>query len=305
MIYVRNITDIEDKIIEKALEEGVDYGVVAKRNSFLFQEAYSNLNCLEPDFEPKATEYIDEIIELIKLLLDKGFAYETSSGVYFEVKKYTKYMELSNRDLDEGISGDTNELKEDKLSMEDFALWKKAKEGEPYWKSSWGNGRPGWHIECSAMAYSILGDEIDLHCGGNDLIFPHHENEIAQSQAGYGMRSFSKFWLHNGMMQLGGEKMAKSTGNVKSLSEYISSYGGDTIRFFYLRSHYRSPQDFSEELLEESRSTLNRIRKFVGKVDSQEIDSVLMEKFQAIMNDDLNTPKVIALLLSLAGDQIC
>ena len=301
--YVRNITDIDDKIIEKAREENVSYDVIANRNSLLFKKTYKDLNCLDPDFEPEATKYINEILELIKALVDKGFAYETSSGVYFEVKKYSNYMELSNRDIEEALSGDRANQEEDKKANEDFALWKKAKEGEPYWDSIWGNGRPGWHIECSAMASTILGDEIDIHCGGNDLIFPHHENEIAQSQAGYGVKKFSEFWLHNGMLQLEGEKMAKSIGNTKSLSDYIRIYGGDVVRFFFLRSHYRSPQDFSEELLKESSSTLNRIKKFVGEERDTEIDSNLMEKFNSIMDDDLNTPKAIALLFESMNDK--
>ena len=301
--YVRNITDIDDKIIEKAREENVSYDVIANRNSLLFKKTYKDLNCLDPDFEPEATKYINEILELIKALVDKGFAYETSSGVYFEVKKYSNYMELSNRDIEEALSGDRANQEEEKMASEDFALWKKAKEGEPYWESIWGNGRPGWHIECSAMASTILGDEIDIHCGGNDLIFPHHENEIAQSQAGYGVKKFSEFWLHNGMLQLEGEKMAKSIGNTKSLSDYIRIYGGDVVRFFFLRSHYRSPQDFSEELLKESSSTLNRIKKFVGEERDTEIDSNLMEKFNSIMDDDLNTPKAIALLFESMNDK--
>ena len=301
--YVRNITDIDDKIIEKAREENVSYDVIANRNSLLFKKTYKDLNCLDPDFEPEATKYINEILELIKALVDKGFAYETSSGVYFEVKKYSNYMELSNRDIEEALSGDRANQEEEKMASEDFALWKKAKEGEPYWDSIWGNGRPGWHIECSAMASTILGDEIDIHCGGNDLIFPHHENEIAQSQAGYGVKKFSEFWLHNGMLQLEGEKMAKSTGNIKSLSDYIRIYGGDVVRFFFLRSHYRSPQDFSEELLKESSSTLNRIKKFVREERDTEIDSNLMEKFNSIMDDDLNTPKAIALIFESMNDK--
>ena len=301
--YVRNITDIDDKIIEKAREENVSYDVIANRNSLLFKKTYKDLNCLDPDFEPEATKYINEILELIKALVDKGFAYETSSGVYFEVKKYSNYMELSNRDIEEALSGDRANQEEEKMASEDFALWKKAKEGEPYWDSIWGNGRPGWHIECSAMASTILGDEIDIHCGGNDLIFPHHENEIAQSQAGYGVKKFSEFWLHNGMLQLEGEKMAKSIGNTKSLSDYIRIYGGDVVRFFFLRSHYRSPQDFSEELLKESSSTLNRIKKFVREERDTEIDSNLMEKFNSIMDDDLNTPKAIALIFESMNDK--
>ena len=300
--YVRNITDIEDKIIDKALEEGTGFEEISKRNSLIFKKTYADLNCLEPDFEPEATKYIGEILNLIDLLVDKGYAYHSPSGVYFSVKKYSRYMELSNRKVDDTVSGERINLEEDKESKEDFALWKSSKEGEPYWESKWGNGRPGWHIECSAMVASILGTEIDIHCGGNDLIFPHHENEIAQSQAGYDVETFSNFWLHNGMLQLAGEKMAKSTGHVKPLLEYIEIYGGEVIRFFYLRSHYRSPQEFSEELLKESRTTLNRIKYFVGNNITEEIDHNLIEKFNLIMGDDLNTPKAIALIFNIIKD---
>ena len=300
--YVRNITDIEDKIIDKALEEGIGFEEISKRNSLIFKKTYADLNCLEPDFEPEATKYIGEILNLIDLLVDKGYAYHSPSGVYFSVKKYSRYMELSNRKVDDTVSGERINLEEDKESKEDFALWKSSKEGEPYWESKWGNGRPGWHIECSAMVASILGTEIDIHCGGNDLIFPHHENEIAQSQAGYDVETFSNFWLHNGMLQLAGEKMAKSTGHVKPLLEYIEIYGGEVIRFFYLRSHYRSPQEFSEELLKESRTTLNRIKYFVGNNITEEIDHNLIEKFNLIMDDDLNTPKAIALIFNIIKD---
>ncbi len=300
--YVRNITDIEDKIIDKALEENIGFEEISKRNSLIFKTTYADLNCLEPDFEPEATKYIGEILNLIDLLVDKGYAYHSPSGVYFSVNKYSRYMELSNRKLDDTVSGERINLEEDKESKEDFALWKSSKEGEPYWESKWGNGRPGWHIECSAMVASILGTEIDIHCGGNDLIFPHHENEIAQSQAGYDVETFSKFWLHNGMLQLAGEKMAKSTGHVKPLLEYIEIYGGEVIRFYYLRSHYRSPQEFSEELLKESRTTLNRIKYFVGNNITEEIDHNLIEKFNLIMDDDINTPKAIALIFNIIKD---
>jgi len=294
--YVRNITDIDDKIIEKAVEEGINYKEISKRNSSIYRKTYLDLNCLEPDFEPEATKYIGEILNLISLLVDKGYAYATSSGVYFSVKKYPEYMELSKRKLEDTLSGERIEIAEDKRLNEDFALWKEAKEGEPYWESEWGRGRPGWHIECSAMASSILGPEIDIHCGGNDLIFPHHENEIAQSQAGYGVKRFSHFWLHNGMLQLSGEKMAKSTGHIKPLLEYINIYGGDVVRFFFIRSHYRGPQEFTEDLLKESRSTLNRIRNFVGLDSSEDIDLKMVSKFNSIMDNDLNTPKAIALI---------
>ena len=296
VLYVRNVTDIDDKIIAKAKEEGVDYKVVVEKNSKLFHESFTSLNCLAPDFEPKATEHIEEIIDLISKLLEKDYAYLTNSGVYFDVEKYPRYMELSRRNIEEAIAGERIPVDENKKSKEDFALWKIAKDGEPYWNSPWGKGRPGWHIECSAMAKTILGLEIDIHCGGNDLIFPHHENEIAQSQAGYGIKTFSRLWLHNGMLRLDGKKMSKSTGHVKSLSEYIDIYGGEVIRFFFLRSHYRSPQEFSEELLKETQVTLSNIKEVLIDSQKAEPDKEIIEKFNTIMKDDLNTPKVIALI---------
>ena len=291
--FARNITDIEDKIIERALEEGITTKDLAERVTKEFQDAYSSLNCLPPDYEPKATETIDHIINLIEVLIENGYAYATQSGVYFEVAKYEDYLKLSGRNKDEVISGIRVDLESDKKNTEDFALWKISKENEPSWNSPWGDGRPGWHIECSAMIDKIFDSGIDIHCGGNDLIFPHNENELAQSSAAFENQEFVKYWLHNGMINLSGQKMSKSEGNIKLLNEYIDKFGGNVIRFFFLRSHYRKPQEFSEGLLEESKTTFKRIQEFTSSVEANASDLSIIETFKNSMNDDLNTPKFL------------
>ena len=291
--FVRNITDIEDKIIEKAAEEGITTKELADRVTKEFQDAYSGLNCLQPDNEPKATETIDHIINLIDKLIENGHAYATQSGVYFEVDKSKDYLKLSGRNKDEVISGTRIDLEPDKKNTEDFALWKISQENEPSWNSPWGDGRPGWHIECSAMIDKIFNSGIDIHCGGNDLIFPHHENELAQSSAAFENQEFAKYWLHNGMINLSGQKMSKSEGNIKLLNEYIDKFGGNIIRFFFLRSHYRKPQEFSEDLLEESKTTFKRIQELTSSVVADASDLSIIETFKNSMNDDLNTPKFL------------
>jgi len=291
--FARNITDIEDKIIERAVEEGITTKELAERVTKEFQDAYSSLNCLPPDYEPKATETIDHIINLIEVLIENGYAYATQSGVYFEVAKYEDYLKLSGRNKDEVISGIRVDLESDKKNTEDFALWKISKENEPSWNSPWGDGRPGWHIECSAMIDKIFDSGIDIHCGGNDLIFPHNENELAQSSAAFENQEFVKYWLHNGMINLSGQKMSKSEGNIKLLNEYIDKFGGNVIRFFFLRSHYRKPQEFSEDLLEESKTTFKRIQDFTSSVEANASDLSIIETFKNSMNDDLNTPKFL------------
>jgi len=291
--FVRNITDIEDKIIERAAEEGITTKELADRVTKEFQDAYKDLNCLPPDNEPKATETIDHIINFIEILIENGYAYATQSGVYFEVTKFQDYLKLSGRNKDEVISGTRVDLESDKKNTEDFALWKISKENEPSWNSPWGDGRPGWHIECSAMIDKIFDSGIDIHCGGNDLIFPHHENELAQSSAAFENQLFVKYWLHNGMINLSGQKMSKSEGNIKLLNEYIDKFGGNIIRFFFLRSHYRKPQEFSESLLEESKTTFKRIQDFTSGVQANISDLSLIETFKNSMNDDLNTPKFL------------
>ena len=293
VLFVRNITDIDDKIISKSSEQGIEFQELANKVMTEFGDVYSSLNCLTPDKEPKATEYIDEIKEYITQILNKDMAYISESGVYFETSNFTDYLKLSGRKLDEVISGTRVELQDDKNAPEDFALWKFAKEGEPYWDSDWGKGRPGWHIECSAMINALLGEEIDFHCGGNDLIFPHHENELAQSKAAKPNKNFVKYWLHNGMINLSGKKMSKSEGNVKILKDYIDEYSGDVMRFYFLRAQYRSPQEFTEDLLIESRTTFKKISEFVEESKSAPIDKNLLDIFEACMGDDLNTPKLI------------
>ena len=291
--FVRNITDIEDKIIERAVEEGITTQELANRVTKEFQDAYLSLNCLPPTTEPKATETIDHIINFIEILIENEYAYATQSGVYFEVSKFKDYLQLSGRNKDEVISGTRVDLESDKKNIEDFALWKISKENEPSWDSPWGNGRPGWHIECSAMINKIFDSGIDIHCGGNDLIFPHHENELAQSSAAFENQEFVKYWLHNGMINLSGQKMSKSEGNIKLLNEYIDKFGGNVIRFFFLRSHYRKPQEFSEGLLEESKTTFKRIQDFTSGVEANVSDLSVIETFKNSMNDDLNTPKFL------------
>jgi len=291
--FVRNITDIEDKIIERAIEEGITTKELADRVTKEFQDAYKSLNCLLPDNEPKATETIDHIINFIEILIENGYAYATQSGVYFEVAKYEDYLKLSGRNKDEVISGIRVDLESDKKNTEDFALWKISKENEPSWNSPWGDGRPGWHIECSAMIDKIFDSGIDIHCGGNDLIFPHNENELAQSSAAFENQEFVKYWLHNGMINLSGQKMSKSEGNIKLLNEYIDKFGGNVIRFFFLRSHYRKPQEFSEGLLEESKTTFKRIQEFISNVEANASDLSIIKVFKNSMNDDLNTPKFL------------
>tara|TARA_B100000902_G_C27307651_1_gene916458 strand:- start:739 stop:2136 length:1398 start_codon:yes stop_codon:yes gene_type:complete len=297
--YVRNITDIDDKIISKSNEEGISYIELGERVSDEFKKAYEELNCIKPNIEPKATEFIPEIIKYIDKLIENEFAYVGESGIYYNVLKYDDYLKLSGRTREEVVSGTRIEIEEDKKSPEDFALWKFSKEEEPYWESPWGNGRPGWHIECSSMIQSILGKTIDIHCGGNDLIFPHHENEIAQSKGAYPNEEFVKYWLHNGMLNLSGKKMSKSEGNIKLLHEYLDEFNGQTVRFFFLRSQYRSPQEFSLELLKESESTLNKIIDFTEDINPEPKNQNLLDIFEECMNEDLNTPKILGEIFKL------
>ena len=302
VIFVRNITDIDDKIIEKSFEEGISYKELAIRVSKEFDYAYQKLNCIKPDKEPRATEFIKEIISYIETLIKNEYAYITQSGVYYDISKFDEYLLLSGRTKNEVISGTRVELEEDKNAPEDFALWKFSKENEPYWESPWGNGRPGWHIECSSMIEAILGRTIDFHCGGNDLIFPHHENEIAQSKGAYPKEQFVKYWLHNGMLNLSGKKMSKSDGNIKLLNEYIDEFSGPVLRFFFLKSQYRSPQEFNVNLLKESESTLNNLIDFTYGVDSELKSKEVLDIFEDSMNEDLNTPKMLGSLFKLINE---
>jgi len=300
--FVRNITDIDDKIIEKSFEENISYAELGTRVSKEFHNAYEELNCINPDKEPKATEFIDHIIKYIKKLIENKFAYVTKSGVYYEISKFDDYLLLSGRTKDDVVSGTRVEIEEDKKNPEDFALWKFSQEDEPYWESPWGNGRPGWHIECSSMIEAILGKTIDIHCGGNDLIFPHHENEIAQSKGAYPNEKFVNYWLHNGMLNLSGKKMSKSEGNIKLLNDYINEFDGQVVRFFFLKSQYRSPQEFSLDLLKESESTLNNLIEFTKGVNPEPKNEKVLSIFEECMNEDLNTAKMLGDLFKLINE---
>ena len=266
--YVQNFTDIDDKIIVKANEEGVDYKIVAERNIKEYFKYADVLNILPADIYPKATEHIGDIIALIEKLEKKGYAYNVGGDVYFRVREFVDYGKLSKRNIDDLQSGARIEVGEHKEDPLDFSLWKRAKEGEPAWDSPWGKGRPGWHIECSVMSMKYLGETLDMHGGGQDLIFPHHENEIAQSEATSG-KTFVKYWMHNGLLNLQGEKMSKSTGHFFSMEDISKEFTGDVIRFYLLSTHFRSRSEFSRERLEEAETGLERIRNLCTYLDER------------------------------------
>jgi cysteinyl-tRNA synthetase len=299
--YVRNVTDIEDKIIAAALEAGESVDVLAVRMAERFASGYEALGVLEPDIEPKATEHIPEIIGLIQALIDRGLAYAADGDVYFSVRADERYGRLSGRKPDELRAGYRIEVGESKNDPLDFALWKGAKPGEPWWDSPWGPGRPGWHIECSAMASKYLGNGFDIHGGGTDLIFPHHENEIAQSEGATG-DTFARYWLHNGMVNLGGEKMAKSTGVLVDLASIAEKHGGRALRLLFLRAHYRSPIEYSDELLAEAEDALDRLQRFRDRATAGEPDAAALERFRAVMDEDFATPEAVSLLFDLVRD---
>ncbi|HEU4749466.1 MAG TPA: cysteine--tRNA ligase [Acidimicrobiia bacterium] len=296
--YVRNITDIDDKIIAAAAASGESVTERAERMTALFADAYDRLGVLAPDVEPKATEHVPEMLKLIERLIDRGLAYQVPDGdVYFAVRAFEGYGKLSGRKVDELRAGARVEISELKHDPLDFALWKAAKLGEPAWDSPWGPGRPGWHIECSAMAARYLGEAFDIHGGGSDLVFPHHENEIAQSEGATG-QTFARYWLHNGMVNLGGEKMSKSTGRLIDLTEAIDRFGGMTLRLFFLRAHYRSPIEFSEELLAAAGVAYQRLYRFMHRAPriADISEPGLMGRFAAAMNHDFGTPEALAIL---------
>ena len=295
--YVQNITDVEDKIIAAAAETGETTDELATRVAARFAEAFDALGVERPDHEPKATEHIGGMIEIIRRLIDRGLAYPERNGdVYFSVRTLEGYGKLSGRNLDDLRSGARVEVDEFKHDPLDFALWKSAKPGEPSWDSPWGPGRPGWHIECSAMSSEFLGDSFDIHGGGNDLIFPHHENEIAQSEGATG-KPFATYWLHSGMVNLGGEKMSKSTGHIIGLAEAIERFGGVAVRLFYLRAHYRSPLEFSEDLVRDARASLDRIGRVLDRSEpGGKPDPEVMSRFVEKMDDDFSTPEALSVL---------
>ena len=310
--YVQNFTDVDDKIINKSIEEGISASEVSEKYIKCFFEDINRLNILESVKRPKVTENMTEIIEIIQKLIDNGFAYEKDGDVYFEVKKYKDYGKLSNQKIEELELGARIDVSEIKKNPMDFALWKKKKkEGEPFWESPWGQGRPGWHIECSAMAKKYLGDTFDIHGGGQDLVFPHHENEIAQSKCAY-HGNFANYWLHNGFIQINGDKMSKSLGNFFLLREILEKFSGNVVRLFILSTHYRKPINFSFENMEDTKKALQNIVKSMNKFEaiigkyknektaeitnldfSQKIDE-FDKKFEDAMDEDMNTPQALA-----------
>ncbi|HEX9847821.1 MAG TPA: cysteine--tRNA ligase [Acidimicrobiia bacterium] len=296
--YVSNITDVEDKIIAAAVETGESVEELATEMAGRFANAFGELGVLAPDIEPKATEHIPEMLELIGRLVDRGLAYPSDGDVYFSVKTLEQYGKLSGRrpeELRAGYRIEVDEAKEDPL---DFALWKAAKPGEPTWDSPWGPGRPGWHIECSAMAERYLGVGFDIHGGGLDLVFPHHENEVAQSEGANG-NTFARYWLHNGMVNLGGEKMAKSEGRIVDLESVIEEHGGRALRMLYVRAHYRSPIEYSEELLADAKESLDRLDRFRERVTPGEPDPTSLQRFTEVMDEDFGTPQAVSLMFDL------
>lgn len=306
--YVRNITDIDDKIIKRAVENGESINELTERFIDAMHEDEAAMNVLRPDMEPKATEHMTEIEDMIRTLVDKGFAYPADNGdVYFHVKSDEDYGRLSGKNLEELESGarvEVNSVKKDPL---DFVLWKASKENEPAWASPWGDGRPGWHIECSAMSTKCLGNHFDIHGGGMDLNFPHHENEIAQSECATG-EHYVNTWMHCGFVRIDDEKMSKSLGNFFTIREVLKLYHPEVIRYFLLASHYRSPVNYSEDNLNVAKASVGRLYSALelvpaqGEMDGSEMAQTFEADFMACMNDDFNTPQAMAVLFELAKE---
>ncbi len=303
VIYVRNFTDVDDKIIDRANQLGIDSGAVAERFIREFYEDMDALNVERATIEPRATEHIEQIIQFIEKLIRAGFAYQVEGDVYYSVEKFKEYGKLSGRKLEEMEAGARIDIDERKNNPFDFVLWKSAKPGEPSWKSPWGDGRPGWHIECSAMSSEYLGETFDIHGGGKDLCFPHHENEIAQSESISG-EPFVKYWIHNGFVNINQEKMSKSLGNFKMIKDVLKTYHPEVVRLFLLSNHYRSPIDFTDKSMDEIRRGLDKIYALLLRADKKiGLDSVqdiepgdCWQQFCEAMDDDFNSARGIAVL---------
>ena len=303
--HVQNFTDVDDKIIQRAQEEGITGEELTDRFISDFFVTMDGLNVQRADYYPRATQEIPGIVKTIETLVNKGFAYPTGGDVYFRVTKSEGYGKLSHRTLDGMIAGARVQVDENKEHPMDFALWKGAKPGEPAWESPWGPGRPGWHIECTAMALDQLGDPLDIHGGGHDLVFPHHENEIAQSEAYTGRTPFARHWVHNGLLQLGDDKMSKSLGNLVSAEEALAQFSPDALRIYFLDSHYRSPLSYSSEGAAARERGMERLRHALRPIASEgeALDpQPYRERFFSAMDDDLNTPQAIASLFDLARE---
>ncbi len=302
--YIRNITDIDDKIINRSLANGEPFNELTERFIRAMNEDFAALNVLIPDQEPRATEHIEQIITMISRLLENGFAYQAENGdVFYNVSAFKDYGKLSGKNIEELRAGIRVEIQDVKADPVDFVLWKMEKPGEPAWDSPWGRGRPGWHIECSAMSTHCLGEDFDIHGGGQDLQFPHHENEIAQS-CGAGSKTFVNLWMHNGFVRVDDEKMSKSLGNFFTVKEVMARYLPEVIRFFILSSHYRSPLNYSNAHLDEARAGLTRLYTSIRDIDpgKGEISSDYRQRFEQVMDDDFNTREAVTVLHEIAGE---
>ncbi|MFA7291533.1 MAG: cysteine--tRNA ligase [Rhodocyclaceae bacterium] len=306
--YVRNITDIDDKIIKRAVENGETIGQLTERFIGFMNEDAAALGVQKPDHEPKATEYVPQMLDMIGQLERNGLAYKAADGdVNYSVRKFDGYGKLSGKSLDDLRAGERVEVGADSAKQDplDFVLWKHAKEGEPFWTSPWGNGRPGWHIECSAMSSQLLGKHFDIHGGGQDLQFPHHENEIAQSEGAHAC-AFVNYWMHNGFVRVDDEKMSKSLGNFFTIREVLKKYDAEVVRFFILRAHYRSPLNYSDVHLDDARHALTRLYTALKGLETVapalDWNEPHAQRFRAALDDDFNTPEAVAVLFDLAGE---
>ena len=292
--YVRNITDVDDKIIKSSNEKKISITDLTETVIKSFSEDCNYLNCEIPTAQPKATEHIDLMIEMISELIKKGFAYENNKHVYFEVKKFDDYGQLSNKKLEELIAGSRIEVSDNKKNSEDFVLWKPSLENEPFWDSPWGKGRPGWHLECSAMSKKFLGNEFDIHGGGIDLIFPHHENEIAQSRCANDTKVFANYWLHNAFITMSNEKMAKSQGNILKIKDFRGKVSGQVLRLALISAHYKQPLDWNDKLLDDCQNTIDKWYNAYLPSNKELEDEIIQPLY-----DDINTPGYIANLHKL------
>ena len=294
--YVRNITDIDDKIIKSSQDQNISSKELTEKVTKSFLEDCIYLNCEDPTHQPKATENIDLMIKMIKELIQKGFAYEKNKHVYFEVKKFSDYGKLSNKRLEDLIAGSRVEVSENKKNSEDFVLWKPSNDKEPFWDSPWGKGRPGWHLECSAMSKKFLGNEFDIHGGGIDLLFPHHENEIAQSRCANDTGTFANYWIHNAFITMSNEKMAKSQGNILKIKDFRNKISGQVVRLALMSAHYKQPLDWNSKLLDDCQNTLNKWYQ----INSDELKTKrVSDEILKPLYEDLNTPGYIANLHQL------
>lgn len=307
--FVKNFTDIDDKIIKRSAEAEMDWRELTAKFIAEHDADMDSLNILRPDVTPKATDYISQMIAMCENLIEKGFAYESNGDIYYRVQKFDEYGKLSHRKLEDMMAGARIEVSEKKENPYDFVLWKASKPGEPSWESPWGPGRPGWHIECSVMSEDILGLPFDIHGGGRDLIFPHHENEIAQSEAACGCM-FSKYWIHNGFVNVNQEKMSKSLGNFFTIRDVLKEFDAEIVRYFLLTTHYRSALDFSQDHLLEAEKSLDRIYTMLDEVnrfnagkkgvditaEAEKMSETFLTKFEEAMDDDFNTPEALAAL---------